>query len=167
LRGDFAVELEPARPRQRLTGRRYFVVFQGSIALHLARILRRASPGLVAVGTCLGVYAILAMGFRWFVEPSMAKNQPPPAAVMKYADAPSVAAELPLAAPRRATPVSRVVLKQPPSRAVAAAALGAQDKSSEDASPKKPRRQVTHERRTPRSPLDFASGRSNGYRLWF
>jgi hypothetical protein len=107
------------------------------------------------------------MGFRWFVEPSVTKNQPPPAVVMKYADAPSAVADRPLAGPARATPVSRVVLKQPASRAVAAAAPGAQDKSSDDASPKKPRRQVTHERRTPRNPLDFASGRSNGYRSWF
>jgi hypothetical protein len=62
---------------------------------------------LAVVGSCLGVYVVLAMAFNWFVEPTVAKSRevaalkPPPGYSVTSSAAPSARSELP----------SRVVLK--------------------------------------------------------
>src|SRR5262249_33404688 len=35
----------------------------------------RRSSALAVVGGCLGAYAVFAVGFHWFVEPTLGKNQ--------------------------------------------------------------------------------------------
>ena len=70
----------------------------------MSRFLRRGSSGLAVVGICLGVYAVFAVGFHWFVEPSIAKA--PPATVLPYSDA-AVAAATPSAPPPDIAPKPR------------------------------------------------------------
>jgi hypothetical protein len=70
---------------------------------------------LLTVGGCLGVYAVCAFAFHSFVEPSLAKNQPPPAPVLQY----SAAA---LAARAEAVTPSPVAPGRPPSTTIAAPA---------------------------------------------
>ena len=107
---------------------------------------------MAVVGSCLGVYVILAMAFHWFVEPTVAKSrevaayQPPPATVMQYTAAPVA---VPVAPP------------EPPSRFAATSATSAPTSAAPepadkpvDTTPKKPSRQraerttARHERPT-------------------
>jgi hypothetical protein len=110
---------------------------------------------LAVVGICLGVYAVFAVGFHWFVEPSIAKA--PPATVLPYSDA-AVAAATPSAPPPDIAPKPRRSL------AIAAAAPNAPEETS-DVAKKPARKHVARERsvRERRNPWDFASGRSYGY----
>jgi hypothetical protein len=86
---------------------------RGGAQMRLSRSRRRGSSALAVVGSCLGVYVILAMAFHWFVEPTVAKSrevaayQPPPPTMMQYSPAPV------------AVPVTRI---EPPSRIAATSA---------------------------------------------
>src|SRR5215831_12261117 len=70
----------------------------------------RRSSALAVVGGCLGVYAVFAVGFHWFVEPTLGKNQgvaaydPAPARVVPLAGAAAVP-------PARSEPASRLASK--------------------------------------------------------
>src|SRR5215831_12230713 len=70
----------------------------------------RRSSALAVVGGCLGVYAVFAVGFHWFVEPTLGKNQgvaaydPAPARIVPLAGAPAVP-------PARSEPASRLASK--------------------------------------------------------
>ena len=75
---------------------------------------QRKSSILPVIGGCLAVYAVCAVGFHALVEPSLGKNQPPPAPVLQY----SAAA---LAARAEAVTPSPVAASRPASTAVAAA----------------------------------------------
>ncbi len=75
---------------------------------------QRKSSILPVIGGCLAVYAVCAVGFHTLVEPSLGKNQPPPAPVLQY----SAAA---LAARAEAVTPSPVAVSRPASTAVTAA----------------------------------------------
>src|SRR6516165_1546280 len=70
----------------------------------------RRSSALAVVGGCLGVYVVFAVGFHWFVEPTLGKNQgvaaydPAPARVVPLAGAAAVP-------PARSEPASRLASK--------------------------------------------------------
>src|SRR6516225_7692407 len=70
----------------------------------------RRSSALAVVGGCLGVYVVFAVGFHWFVEPTLRKNQgvaaydPAPARVVPLAGAAAVP-------PARSEPASRLASK--------------------------------------------------------
>src|SRR5262249_52866486 len=70
----------------------------------------RRSSALAVVGGCLAVYIVLAVGFHWFVEPTLGKNQavsaydPSPARIVPLSGPPAVA-------PARSEPASRLVSK--------------------------------------------------------
>jgi hypothetical protein len=53
--------------------------------MHLAISRPRKSSALAVLGGCLGAYAVLAIAFHWFIEPSVGKTYavyaPPPMAV--------------------------------------------------------------------------------------
>src|SRR4051794_21817764 len=83
--------------------------------MYRAKLQHRRSSILPVVGACLAVYAVCAVGFRWWVEPSLAKNQPPPAAFLQYPNAA-------LAAGAEPVPVTPVAARPPVSTAVAPAA---------------------------------------------
>src|SRR5262249_42855121 len=70
----------------------------------------RRSSALAVVGGCLAVYAVLAVGFHWFVEPTLGKNQ----AVSAYDPSPGRIVPLsgpPAVAPARSEPASRLASK--------------------------------------------------------
>src|SRR5215467_13029736 len=70
----------------------------------------RRSSALAVVGGCLAVYAVLAVGFHWFVEPTLGKNQ----AVSAYDPAPARIVPLsgpPAVAPARSEAASRLASK--------------------------------------------------------
>src|SRR5262245_32609792 len=70
----------------------------------------RRSSALAVVGGCLAVYAVLAVGFHWFVEPTLGKNQ----AVSAYGPAPGPRLPLPgppAVAPARSEAPSRLPWK--------------------------------------------------------
>src|SRR5215472_11600136 len=70
----------------------------------------RRSSALAVVGGCLGVYAVFAVGFHWFVEPTLGKNQ----GVATYEPSPARIAPTPSSAVApavRPEPASRVVSK--------------------------------------------------------
>jgi hypothetical protein len=84
-----ATTIELAGPSRRLTGRDFM---RGDIQMYVHNTSRRrGSSAFAVVGSCLGVYVVLAMAFHWCVEPSVAKSravapyQPPPAAMMQAA----------------------------------------------------------------------------------
>jgi hypothetical protein len=125
-----ATTIELAGPSRRLTGRDFM---RGGVQMYVHNTSRRRGSSVFAVvGSCLGVYVVLAMAFHWFVEPSVAKSravapyQPPPAAMMQAA-----------------VPIAR---SAPPARLAATSATPATDASAPadmpaDATPKKPARQ--------------------------
>jgi type II secretory pathway component PulM len=96
---------------------------------------RRGLSALAVVGSCLGVYIVLAMAFHWFVEPSVAKiravapYQPPPAAMMQAAT--------PVAPP---APAARFAATSATPATDASAPAEPADKPA-DATPKKPARE--------------------------
>ena len=134
---------------------------------------RRVSPTLAVLGSCLGVYVVLAVVFNWLIEPTVAKNhsgaaEPSQAApIVQYSDpafVPPVRAERPF----------RFALKPPASATVTAAAPASKEKTAAEVPKKTPKREVI--RTTPRqdrpvrehrNERDFATAPSNGYRPWF
>ena len=80
---------------------------------------QRKSSILPVIGGCLAVYAVCAVGFHALVEPSLGKNQPPPAPVLQYSAAalaaraeavmPPVAANRPAPAGAAARPTASKV----------------------------------------------------------
>jgi hypothetical protein len=74
----------------------------------------RGSSALAVVGSCLGVYVVLAVAFHWLMEPTVAKNQgvapyePSPARIVQASGPPSVP-------PVRSGLPSRVTSKPPTS----------------------------------------------------
>jgi hypothetical protein len=61
----------------------------GGIKLHwrISRVF--GSYSLAVIGSCLGVYVVLAVAFHWFVAPTVAKSQTtaPTATMVHYQDA--------------------------------------------------------------------------------
>jgi len=132
--------------------------------MHL-RTSRRRWSVLTVVGCCLGVYVVLAVGFRWFVEPTMGKSY------AAYAP--------PTYSPPAAAPAVPTVAPEPHRRVSAAfAALPvakeqtAEQKTTDVApkdSAKKHAAHLRHERsgRQVRGPWDFAASLFSGSRRWF
>lgn len=88
----------------------------------------RLSYPLAVIGSCLGVYVVIAVAFNWLIEPTVAKNRgpgPDDAAPARIVQAPVVPV----------TPSARV---EPPSRAAAKPGTPAQ-KSVETARAEAPR----------------------------
>jgi hypothetical protein len=87
---------------------------------------QRKSSILPVIGGCLAVYAVCAVGFHWWVEPSLAKNQPPPAPVLQYSAAALAArAESVAPAPVAAQPASKAAAAAPVTAPKAAAKTAA------------------------------------------
>src|SRR5262249_24943522 len=82
----------------------------GGMQMRLNGSRFRRSSALAVVGGCLAVYIVLAVGFHWFVEPTLGKNQavsaydPSPARIVPLSGPPAVA-------PARSEPASRLVSK--------------------------------------------------------
>jgi hypothetical protein len=91
LSANFAARVEPVCPSLRLIGGSPLGPFLGAFALRVGTSRHRGSSSLAVVGIGLGLYVILAFGFHWLVEPTLAKNQPPPVAVLQYSGAPFAA----------------------------------------------------------------------------
>src|SRR5262245_2009957 len=72
----------------------------GGMQMRLNGSRFRRSSALAVVGGCLAVYIVLAVGFHWFVEPTLGKNQ----AVSAYD--PSPARIVPLSGPPAVAPAS-------------------------------------------------------------
>lgn len=115
---------------------------------------RRALPSLAVIGTCLGVYAVLAVGFRWFVAPSIANS--PPAVALQNANAP----------PANPMPPPAPFAKRQMLAPAATAARDAPQEPKAAAKTPAPRRHVVRER-SYRNQWDFGSARSYGNRSWF
>ena len=124
------------------------------------------------IGSCLGVYAVLAVAFHWLLAPTMAKSQgagrynPPPAAIARQPVPPP-------AAHVRSEPPSRVV-SIPPTRATLARAVPESAETTAAAVPKKTTKKAA--RRPPRqeqpardfwNPFNFAAGPFGGSRSRF
>ena len=64
----------------------------GGIKLHwrISRVL--GSYSLAVVGSCLGVYVVVAVAFHWLVAPTVAKNQAMPTATMVHYQGAALAA---------------------------------------------------------------------------
>jgi hypothetical protein len=137
------------------------------IKIHMRTSRHRGLSALAGVGSCLGVYVVLAIVFHWLIEPTVAKNRgviadkPVPAMVMQQPPAtfPASAAQLELP--------SRFVSKPRPLATTAAAP------DATDVVPKKtPTKRVARatdrqERPAYRNPWDFAWGGFNRSRPWF
>ena len=98
----------------------------GAFNVRLYTSRSQGSYALAAVGSCLGVYAVLAVTFHWLVEPTLAKNQgvvpyePSPARIVQFSDTPVVP-------PVRSEPPSRVASNPPTSATVATATPGSKE----------------------------------------
>src|SRR5262249_7564858 len=94
----------------------------------------RRSSALAVVGGCLAVYAVLAVGFHWFVEPTLGKNQ----AVSAYDPAPARIVPLsgpPAVAPSRSEAASRLASNPAASTKVTPAGPTAPDATPSQPSP--------------------------------
>src|SRR5262245_4267867 len=102
-------KVEPIGPGPRLREGGPWVALGGR-QMRLKSSRFRRSSALAVVGGCLGVYAVFAVGFHWFVEPTLGKNQgvaaydPAPARVVPLAGAAAVP-------PARSEPASRLASK--------------------------------------------------------
>src|SRR5215475_6737049 len=102
-------KVEPIGPGPRLREGGPWVALGGMQMRSKGSRFRRSSA-LAVVGGCLGVYAVFAVGFHWFVEPTLGKNQgvaaydPAPARVVPLAGAAAVP-------PARSEPASRLASK--------------------------------------------------------
>src|SRR5215472_10791350 len=82
----------------------------GGMQMRLNGSRFRRSSALAVVGGCLAVYIVLAVGFHWFVEPTLGKNRavsaydPTPARIVPLSGQPAVA-------PARSEPASRLASK--------------------------------------------------------
>src|SRR5215469_5092358 len=102
-------KVEPIGPCPRLRDGSPWVALGGMQMRSNGSRFRRSSA-LAVVGGCLAVYAVLAVGFHWFVEPTLGKNQ----AVSAYDPAPARIVPLsgpPAVAPARSEPASRLASK--------------------------------------------------------
>jgi hypothetical protein len=114
----------------------------GGIKLHsrISRLL--GSYSLAVVGSCLGVYVVLAVAFQWLVAPTVAKNQRvSPAMIVQYSS-PAFAAPAPSEPPPRVatTPAPTTVAAEVPESTGTVATVPKK-------TPKKPaRKTVRHER---------------------
>ncbi len=102
-------KVEPIGPCPRLRGGSPWVAL-GGMQMRLNGSRFRRSSALAVVGGCLGVYVVLAVGFHWFVEPTLGKNQGVPA----YDPSPTRIVPLsgpPAVAPARSEPASRLASK--------------------------------------------------------
>ena len=135
--GNLAARIEPACPLLRLTSGSPSGLVLGGIAVRVGTLQHHRRPSvLLTVGACLGVYVVCAVGFRSLVEPSLAKNQPPPDPVLPYSAAafaaranpvplppvasrsPASTAAMPAAPAPKATPAAKAA---PAAKAVPAA----------------------------------------------
>jgi hypothetical protein len=128
------------------------------------------------IGSCLGVYVVLAVAFHWFVQPSVGKSNRAPAfnaqAVVALPD--SVA---PLPSPvAPAPPAPSQFAAAPPAAAEATPAVvppNAAEATSAVVPPNAAKKYVARKRQDrERRPWDFSWGpsngyRSNGFRPWF
>lgn len=167
---NFDLHIEPVSRSPRLNDGAVFGRFFRGDPLRLASSPRRSSSALAVVASCLGVYVIFAIGYHWLVEPVAksyaAADKAIPETVVSHLAPPAAPPELPSAVPT----------KQSPSTIVSgvAAASDAAETSAAVAPKKTPRKQAartTGRRERPgrdyRSPWDFASRPSNGFRPWF
>lgn len=128
------------------------------------------------IGSCIGVYVVLAFAFNWLIEPTVAKSRE---AVAALPPATTVAPEAQFAASARArsefappTPI-RHAIKPPASPAVAAKVPNPADNAPAAEAKKPPRKQAArtparNERREGGNAFDFAFGSfSNNHRPWF
>lgn len=164
--------IEPFRPCPRLMGGSPWGVFWGAIPLRVRLSRPQRSSTLLVVGSCIGVYVILAFAFHWLIEPTVAKSRDaaaslPPAATVapdaQFAAFARARAELPSPSP------TRQAIKPPASAAVVAAAPDPVENAPVVEAKKAPRKPVARERsRGERgNPFDFAAGLFGGHRRWF
>ena len=135
------------------------------------------SSALLVLGSCIGVYVILAFAFHWLIEPTVAKSRDaaaslPPAATVapdaQFAAFARARAELPSPSP------TRQAIKPPASAAVVAAAPDPVENAPAVEAKKAPRKPMARSTaRNERSlgergnPIDFAAGLFGGQRRWF
>jgi hypothetical protein len=124
---------------------------------------------LLVVGSCIGVYVVLAFAFNWLIEPTVAKSReaaaslPPSTTVVpdaQFAASARARAELPFSSP------IRQAIKPHASPAVAAGAPDQAEKAPAVETKKPPRKQAARtparsERRESGNSFDFAFGHFN------
>jgi hypothetical protein len=127
------------------------------------------------LGSCIGVYVILAFAFHWLIEPTVAKSRdaaaslPPAAPDAQFAAFARARAELASPSP------TRQAIKPPASAAVVVAAAPDPVENAPAVEAKKaPRKPMARSTaRNERSlgergnPIDFAAGLFGGQRRWF
>jgi hypothetical protein len=127
------------------------------------------SSALLVVGSCIGVYVILAFAFNWLIEPTVAKSReaaatlPPPATVVPDAQ---FAASIRARSEQPSPGPTRHAIKPPASAPVAAAAPSPSENAPAAEAKKPPRKQAarTPARSEPRergNQFDFAFGQFN------
>jgi hypothetical protein len=119
---------------------------------------------LAVIGSCLGVYVVLAVAFHWFVQPSVSKNY----------GAPAFNAQAFVARPDSAAPPPSAVAPATPAPShLAAAPPAATEPTPAAVPPNAAKKYVARKRQdSERRPWDFVWGpsngyRSNGFRPWF
>lgn len=151
--------------------------FWGAIPLRVRLSRPQRSSALLAVGSCIGVYVILAFAFHWLIEPAVATSRDaaaslPPAATVapdaQFAAFARARAELPSPSP------TRQAIKPPASAAVVAAASDPVENAPVGEAKKAPRKPVARStagnersRGERGNPIDFAAGLFGGQRRWF
>lgn len=137
----------------------------------MLRSLRdRALSNLAVIGSCLGVYVVLAIAFHWLIGPTVAKN---PGAVVDK-PAPAMETQSPIATssiPATQSQLQPLRFVSKPQGLAAAAAPDATDVVPRK-TPKKQmaRKTVRRERPASRNPWDFGFGgpfSNNRSRPWF
>ena len=135
---------------------------------------RTGLSALAVIGSCLGVYAVLAIAFHALVEPSLgmsiaASKTPPAVAVLPAPDtaSPAIVAAPPAATPRRAA-VAVAAASDPKARNTTANAGG--EIAAEAKSAARPASSATrhyHSARNRWNSFGFLFGASFGHRRWF
>jgi hypothetical protein len=134
--------------------------------MRLRTLRRQGSSALAVVGSCLGVYIVLAVAFNWFVEPTVAKSREasasklPPATIMQNSVPPLVA---PAA---RSEPQPRIASK--PIGIANDARVTPDDSEKAAEAPKEaPKKHVERTGRDRRNPWDHATSRPYEFRsVW-
>jgi predicted lipid-binding transport protein (Tim44 family) len=111
---------------------------------------------LAVIGSCLGVYVVLAVAFHWFVQPSVGKSY----------GAPAFNAQAVVARPDSVAPLPSPVAPVPPAPShFAAAPPAAAEATPAVVPPNAAKKYVARKRQDgERRPWDFTWGPSNGYR---
>lgn len=169
--------IEPFRPCPRPMGGSPWGVFWGAIPLRVRLSRPQRSSALLVVGSCIGVYVILAFAFHWLIEPTVAKSRDAAASLPPAA---TVAPDAQFAAFARARPElpspspTRQAIKPPASAAVVAAAPDPVENAPAVEAKKAPRKPVARStagnersRGERGNPFDFAAGLFGGHRRWF